>query len=73
MKFIEVPGTTKDRRFINLNRITTIILKKSGELWLEPSMTALVKGDKSYEEVLKMVGVKEQPASATSELLESKE
>lgn len=71
--FIEIPGTVKDRRFINVSRISMIILKDSGELWLEPSMTALVKGDKSYQQVLSLLDIKEKPASGETNLLEEEE
>lgn len=70
--FIEIPGTKKDRRFISVSRISLIILKKSGELWIEPSMTALEKGKKGYKEVLSLLDIKEQPASAMTDLQEGK-
>lgn len=71
MKFIEIKGVTRERRFINLDRVNKVILKQTGEIMLEPMMEGIEPGDKNYKKMLQILGIPgEQPASGMSELEE---
>lgn len=74
MKFIEIKGVLRERRFVNLDRVSLIKFKQNGEIMLEPMMESLVPGDPSYKQVLQILGLPtEKPASSTQELLEEEE
>lgn len=67
MKLIEVPAGNEQKRFINLNNVTKVTLKKNGEIILEPAMEVLVKGDPSYEKMLQIMGITHSPASRSEQ------
>ena len=61
------------KRFINFNNVTKVILKKNGEILLEPVMEVLVKGDPAYKEMLQIMGMPTEKPASGAEQWEEKE